>query len=96
MDIENYRTPEEVADSAADDARVQELIDTTHDDVVSLYAAMNLDEPQAVVDKWVDKLWGRLDSLTKGDLAHMVVLLIEPYADTATQALLRGDNDGPA
>jgi hypothetical protein len=63
--VPEYRTPEEEQQSLSQRDRVQRVLDQAAKDAVSVLTAMELGEPEDVVDAWVNRLWdGLRDNLS--------------------------------
>jgi hypothetical protein len=83
-DIYDYRPPDEVEAQHAALVRIHGTLDRAVDSGALLIAAMNLDEPQATVDLWVDRLWNRLrDELGPEDRLRAIVDLLAPRFEQA-------------
>lgn len=84
-----YRTPEEDRAQAAEDARIRAVLEDAVLDGASCLAAMALDEPADVVERWVDAVWDQLRAaLTPEDRLRAIVLLLDERARTAAVDLL--------
>jgi hypothetical protein len=100
----SYRTPEEDQHSAIHRARVQLVLDQAIKDGGSLLAAMDLGEPQEVVELWTDRLWGGLrDQLSDNrpgtkvgklmsdeDRLAAIVILLEAAMEEERNRILTG------
>ena len=59
-DYSNYRSPEEIKFSDERDAYVKGVLENAVRNSGFLLAAIEMNEPQEVIDKWTDKLWDEL------------------------------------
>lgn len=76
MSAPEYRTPDETRVQLAHQACVRAVLDQAVRDGGSLYAAMELGEPAAVVERWVDRLWdGLREGLSEGSRCQGGILL---------------------
>lgn len=100
-----YRTPKEDRDQLKHEARVRAVLDQAVRDGASLMAAMDLDEPPQVVERWINAVWnglrkslsdnhpGQAGARQEDRLMAIVVLLSERMSDEA-DAIMRGLRDG--
>lgn len=94
--MNEYRSPEEDRATAALYDRIRLVLDQAVRDGASLMAARELDEPAAVVELWIDRLWdGLRDALTDdefGDEERLaaIVLLLTERMQVEAAAVLHG------
>ncbi len=62
-----YRTPEQEQATREQDARIQAVLDQAVRDGGSLMAAIDLGEPQDVIELWTARLWDGLRSALSDD-----------------------------
>lgn len=100
-----YRTPEEDQDQLEHQARVRAVLDQAVRDGASLMAAMDLDEPPQVVERWINAVWdGLRKSLSDNhprqagarqeDRLMAIVLLLTGRMSDEADAILHGIRDG--
>ena len=88
--MSEYRTPEEDREQAEQEARVRDALTRAVKDAVFLKVAMELAEPQDVVELWVDRLWdGLRDALEGDDRLRAILLLLEGRIDAEALTFLR-------
>jgi hypothetical protein len=94
--MNEYRSPEEDMANAALYNRIRLVLDQAVHDGASMMAAMELDEPAAVVEMWIDRLWdGLRDALTDdeyGDEERLtaIMLLLTERMQIEAGAVLHG------
>ncbi len=105
--MNEYRTPQELAAQDAHTERIQAVLDRAVTDGASLYAAMVLDEPPAVVERWVDAFWDQLRAdlsdarpddgglIQEDRLAAIAILLDEQIREQANRILAPITEDMP-
>lgn len=76
-DLNDYRTPEEIAEDNREWLHIRSVLADAAEAGASLYAAMRLGEPQDVIELWTDRMWnGVRDSLDHEQLVTAVLELL--------------------
>jgi hypothetical protein len=65
--IEDYRTGEEISEMYEEAAYTTQVLSEAIDAGAHLLTAMDLDEPQAVIELWTNKLWNGLRDRLDGE-----------------------------
>lgn len=106
--MSEYRTPEEDVAQEDQRARVRRVVDQAIRDASSLLVAMDLGEPQDVIEMWNNRTWNGLrdglsdshpqredcpDLLPDEDRLAAIVMLLEPRAVRLAERVLRGMAD---
>jgi hypothetical protein len=68
--VNEYRTPEEERASREQEARIQLVLEQAVEDGAWILAAMELDEPQDVVERRTNEFWDNLRSGLSGCNGH--------------------------
>lgn len=104
----DYRTPEEDRAAIAQEARIRQVLDQAVTDGASLLVAMEMGEPQDVMELWTDRLWNGLRAglvdgrpapadcpnlLPEDDRIAAIVRLLEPTIQAKAKDILRGVAD---
>lgn len=95
MGVEDYRTPEEIAEYEAEHARVMAAIEEAKANLAFSTHAIATAEPPAVVEAWIEQTYDGLERLSKRELARAVLTLLAQDA-SALAGVLRapvGDDD---
>jgi hypothetical protein len=88
--VSGYRTPEERREEDEIDARIERVIQQAVRDGGACKAAMTLDEPPEVVERWIDTVWdGLRDSLDDEDRLRAIMLLLGGRMDREANEILR-------
>ena len=84
------RSDAELAGQAAEDERLEALLEATLDDLVSFCAVEQLDEHPDVCEAWVDRVWDNARArLTHDDAIAAVLMLLNDDACARARELLR-------
>lgn len=90
-DIDNYRTPEELAEMEEDSSRIEAVLAMARKNATSTHIAMQLDESEEVVDEWIDRTYNGLrESLDTEDLLYALLSFIWDDADFRARRILAG------
>ena len=93
--MSEHRTPDETAER---DARIKAVLDQAVRDGGLLMAAVDLGEPQDVVDLWIERLYGGLrsnlvdetgDGICPDERLRAIVLLLTERINTETASIIR-------
>lgn len=93
-----YRTPDEEQAAIEQSRRVRAVLEQAVHDGASCMAAMDLGEPQDVVELWIDRVWdglreGLVDEPTggncNGDRLAAIVLLLQTRMRAGADMALR-------
>ena len=92
--MSEHRTPDETAER---DARIKAVLDQAVRDGGLLMAAVDLGEPQDVVDLWIERLYGGLrslvdetdDGICPDERLRAIVLLLTERINTEKASIIR-------
>lgn len=96
-DDQEQSTLRQRSDQAAEDhQRIAPILDRALADMTSCLAAMDLVEPDEVVEEWVDRVWNNLRrSLSPEDRLRAIVFLLTEAARQNAATLLRPHLEQP-
>lgn len=92
MGVEDYRTPDELAEYEAENEFIQLTIDHAKANWAFTTHAITTAQPAAIVDEWIDLTYDHLESLPPRTLARLVLTLLA--TDAAALSLRLGAEVG--